>query len=156
MHSWSLVPESSARVFPSYIPSALLQDYVEACLIVTKSPKASATLARRCLQGMIRDFWGISGKRTLFEEIDALEDKIDADTWEAIDALRKLGNIGAHMEKDIDVIIEVDPDEASMLIELIETLFEDWYIRRHEREQRMSKIKAMAAEKDALRKGGGI
>jgi len=154
LDSWSLRPESAARVFPNYIPAPMLQDYVEACLVVSKSPKSSATLARRCLQGMIRDFWQIKGKKNLFEEIDALEEKIEPETWDAIDALRKIGNIGAHMEKDINLIIDVDLDEASLLIQLIETLFEDWYIRRHERGQRMSRIKALAAEKDAQRKGG--
>ena len=34
-------------------------------------------------------------------------------------AVRKVGNIGAHMEKDINVIVDVDPDEAQHLIGLI-------------------------------------
>jgi hypothetical protein len=42
---------------------------------------------------------------------------------EAIDIVRNIGNIGAHMEADINVIVDVDPDEAQTLIELIETLF---------------------------------
>lgn len=49
-------PVSSAKQFPDYIPQAIKQDYEEACAIVYLSPKASATLSRRCLQGMIRDF----------------------------------------------------------------------------------------------------
>jgi len=39
---------------------------------------------------------------------------VDPLTWEAIDAVRKLGNIGAHMEKDINVIVDVDPEEAEL------------------------------------------
>ena len=54
---------------------------------------------------------------------------------EAIDHVRTIGNIGAHMEKDIDLIIEVDPGEAQALIELIELLFEEWYVAKYEREQ---------------------
>ena len=49
---WNLKPQSQAKVFPSYIPRAILEDYEEACLIRDLSPKASATLSRRCLQGM--------------------------------------------------------------------------------------------------------
>ena len=150
---WHLVPESMAKTFPGYIPNALIEDYTEACLIVDKSPKASATLARRCLQGMIRDFWGVTGKRSLAHEIDEIQDKVDPDTWDAINALRKLGNIGAHMERDINLIVEVEADEAGLLIQLIETLFDDWYVRKHDRQQRMAKIKATAADKDAQRKG---
>jgi hypothetical protein len=47
---------------PDYIPEQIKDDYYEACSILNLSPKASATLARRCLQGMIRDFWGITKK----------------------------------------------------------------------------------------------
>ncbi len=47
-----------AKNYPSYIPSPIMDDYREACAIADLSPKASATLSRRCLQGMIRDFWG--------------------------------------------------------------------------------------------------
>ncbi len=49
VHQWSLLPESEAKPFPDYIPQQLRNDYEEACLIRTKSPKASATLSRRCL-----------------------------------------------------------------------------------------------------------
>jgi hypothetical protein len=146
-HIWQLIPESIAKPFPGYIPEPLIRDYNEACLIMTKSPKASATLSRRCLQGMIRDFWGITGKRNLYEEIDAINDKVDATTFDAIDCLRQMGNIGAHMEKDINLIVDVDPNEAKLLIELIETLFKEWYVRKHEREVNMNKIKVATTQK---------
>ncbi|WP_259698357.1 DUF4145 domain-containing protein [Pseudomonas fluorescens] len=149
---WRLCPQSTAKVFPNYIPDLIRADYEEACLIVDLSPKASATLARRCLQAMIRDFWNAAGKN-LFEEIDKIKDQVDPETWDAMDSLRKLGNIGAHMEKDISLIVEVDQDEAVLLISLIETLFSEWYIHRYERLQRMAKIKAVAAQKEAERKG---
>lgn len=86
-------------------------------------------------------------KGRLFDEIEALEDKIDPDTWAAIDAVRKIGNIGAHMEKDINEIIDVDPEEAQLLIELIETLIKDWYIARFKRQEHLAKIKAAADSK---------
>lgn len=41
---WNLKPQSLAKIFPSYIPKAILEDYEEACLICDLSPKASATL----------------------------------------------------------------------------------------------------------------
>ena len=66
----------------------------------------------------------------LIDEIEAIEDKVDPLTWKAIDAVRSVGNIGAHMEKDINVIVDVDPDEAAQLISLIEILIKDWYITR--------------------------
>jgi len=136
---WRLVPNSFAKVFPTYIPESIIQDYEEACSIIEESPKASATLSRRCLQGMIRDFWHVNGT-TLYKEIESIKDKIDALTWQSIDATRKIGNIGAHMEKDINLIIEVEPKEAFALIKLIEILIKDWYINKHERELMLKEI----------------
>jgi hypothetical protein len=143
---WHLVPDSRAKSFPSYIPAAILEDYREACQIREASPKASATLSRRCLQGIVRDFWQVKPGR-LVDEIDAIKDKIDPLTWDAIDALRQMGNIGAHMEKDINVIVDVDPGEASLLIELVETLLREWYIQREERKVRMGALVAAARSK---------
>ena len=145
---WNLIPNSKAKTFPDFIPRAILDDYKEACLIRDLSPKASATLSRRCLQGIIRDFWAAKSGR-LVEEIDQIKDKVDPLTWGAIDAVRKLGNIGAHMEKDINVIVDVDPDEAELLIGLIETLLREWYVAREERKARMASIVAAASAKKA-------
>lgn len=151
LFSWTLLPESKAKPFPDYIPEQLRNDYKEACLIKNKSPKASATLSRRCLQGMIRNFWGIT-KARLIDEIEELKSKVDATTWEAIDSVRHVGNIGAHMEKDVNLIIDVDPEEAGLLIWLIETLFEEWYIARHERETKMKALAKLADDKKASKK----
>ncbi len=150
LESWNLIPPSMAKVFPDYVPQPIRDDYEEACAIRDLSPKASATLSRRCLQGMIRDFWRIS-KARLIDEIEAIKDKVDADTWAAIDAVRKVGNIGAHMEKDINIIVDVDADEAQLLIELIELLIKDWYLARQERAERLKAIVKVRDAKDAAK-----
>jgi hypothetical protein len=151
VEEWQLRPRSMSKPFPDYIPRAILDDYKEACLIVNDSPKASATLSRRCLQGIIRDFWKISKPR-LIDEIKGLEGKIDVNTWRAIDGVRSVGNIGAHMEKDINLIVDVDPEEAKTLIGLIEFLLEDWYVARHGREEHMQKVIDLAKLKDDAKK----
>lgn len=146
---WSLVPPSNAKVFPDHVPQPIRDDYTEACLIRNLSPKASATLSRRCLQGMIRDFWEIK-KNRLVDEINELQNKVDPLVWDAIDATRSVGNIGAHMEKDINIIVEVEPGEADQLIKLIELLVKEWYVNRHEREQSLRAIvKTAEAKKQA-------
>lgn len=150
---WNLKPQSRARVFPSYIPRAILEDYEEACIIRDLSPKASATLSRRCLQGIIRDFQSITKKR-LIDEIDALKDKIDPLTWQAIDAVRCIGNIGAHMEEDINLIIDIEPQEASALIGLIEMLLKDWYIDRYEKEKQLREIVEISKTKKEIKSTG--
>jgi len=87
------------------------------------------------------------------DEIEQIKDKVDPLTWDAIEAVRKVGNIGAHMEKDIDAIIDVDTNEADLLIGLIETLFRDWYIMREERKSRLTQIKQIAEIKTLPNKG---
>lgn len=150
--SWNMKPASYAKIFPTYIPESILADYQEACVIRDLSPKASATLSRRCLQGMIRDYWQVQDKPNLFEEINAIKDKIEPSAFLAIDAVRSVGNIGAHMEKDINLILDVDPEEAQLLIKLIENLFKEWYISRHERESHFKDMIAMASAKKEQKK----
>jgi hypothetical protein len=139
MHPYVDVPIE----LPDYIPEAIRQDFNEAYAIKDLSPKASATLSRRAIQGMIRDFWGIS-KNRLIDEIEAIKDKVDPLTWEAIDSIRRIGNVGAHMEKNINEIIAIDDNESTLLLELITTLIHDWYVIRHERSERMKKVKEIA------------
>lgn len=144
-------PQSMAYKFPDYIPQAIRSDYEEACSIVNLSPKASATLSRRCLQGMIRDFFQIS-KGSLFEEINAIKDKIPTEQWAVLDGLRRIGNIGAHMEKDINLIVDIEPDEAQKLIKLIELLLQQWYIERHNQQELFADIIGIDQAKQQERK----
>lgn len=151
-------PQALTKPQPDYIPHPIREDYYEACLIRDLSPKASATLIRRCLQGMIRDFAGISKSR-LIDEIKELRATIDngsadraisLESVDAIDRVRSVGNIGAHMEKDIDLIVPVEPGEAQALIELVEVLFDEWYGAREKRKARFARIDAIADDKQKL------
>lgn len=151
MDAVNIRPRSLARKFPDYIPKAIRNDYEEACAIVNLSPKSSAALARRCLQGMIRDFFHVTGKN-LYEEIDAIKPHIPSVQWTVLDGVRQIGNIGAHMEKDINLIIDIEPDEAQKLIKLIELLLNQWYIERHEQEQLYADIIGINGSKQSQRK----
>lgn len=145
-----VIPQTVINYFPDYVPDQIRSDYEEASLIIEESPKAAATLLRRCLQGMIRDFWGIQ-KKNLYDEISELESKIPRSQWKALDGLRKIGNIGAHMEKDVNLIIDIHPDEAKKLLKLIELLIEKWYVARHEEEELYEDITGISEEKDAIK-----
>lgn len=141
-----LYPKSLAKQFPEYIPKAIREDYEEAYSILNLSPKASATLSRRCLQSMIRDFWQVKKSR-LIDEINELQSKVSPAQWKAINSLRSIGNIGAHMAKDVNTIVEIEPDEAEKLLKLIELLLEKWYITRHDEEQLLSEIVTISDDK---------
>jgi hypothetical protein len=158
---WRMLPSSSAKPQPDFIPKAIRDDYYEACAIRDLSPKASATIARRCLQGMIRDFCNIS-KDGLIDEIKELRERVDSgrapaavlpDSVDALDDVRNIGNIGAHMEADINAIVDVDPDEAQVLIELIELLFSEWYVATEIRQKRLRHLKEISADKKQKKNG---
>lgn len=157
-------PNPKGKPQPNFIPPQIIQDYQEACLISKLSPKASATLARRAVQGIIRDFAGIV-KPTLHKEITELREQIIAreappeftlDIVDVIDGIRSLGNIGAHMDKDVNIIVDVEPDEAELLISLVENLFDSLYVARHRREEGLKKLQSTVAAKSANKTGGAV
>ena len=111
---------------------------------------------------MIRDFAGIS-KATLDQEIRELRIRVDdgrapkgvtSESVDAIDHVRTIGNIGAHMEKDVNLVVEIEPGEAQALIELVEMLFDEWYVERQARMVRLANIASMSAEKKIARATG--
>lgn len=150
LQEWDLLPRSQARQYPDYVPQAIREDYEEAHLIVNDSAKASATLARRALQGLLRDFYAATG-RTLKVEIESVAAKIDPTLLEAIHTVRDVGNIGAHMEADIDHIVPVDPGEAETLLQLLELLLDETYVARHGRDQKVGRVLKLGADKKALK-----
>ena len=149
IQGWNLLPQSSAKPQPDYIPQPLRDDYYEACAVLPHSAKASATLSRRCLQGMVRDFWDIPEKYkgNLGASLNHIEEKVDPDIWDGIQTIRSVGDIGAHMEKDVNFVVDVEVDEAELLIELIEMLFSEWYVSRQKRKVRAEQAKALASKK---------
>ncbi|SOC43606.1 DUF4145 domain-containing protein [Salinicoccus kekensis] len=145
-------PLSKAKQLPEYIPAVLREDYEEAYRIVHLSPKASATLSRRCLQGMIRDFFEIS-KTSLHDEIKAIEGLISEDQNSVLHSLRKIGNVGAHLEKDVNLILDVTVEDAGKLLLVLEYFFKEWYVSKHETQELFSDIEAIDKDLQERRKG---
>ena len=102
---------TSSQVFPanlkkyvaSEVPVEIAADFQEAHLCLSISLKASTTLARRCLQSILRHhFKDMPRKLTLVKEIDWLRDKgaLAPQLIAALHSLREAGNFGAHPEND--------------------------------------------------------
>lgn len=147
--NFTFAPSTGAPLSAT-VPQSVQSDYNEAYLIRTLSPKASATLSRRALQGMIRDRWGVR-KRTLDAEIKAVEEYCDPDLYQAMMDLKSIGNIGAHPEKDADVIIDIEDGEAEELLQLLKYLDDEWYAAREKKRRRLASINEMAGRKEAAR-----
>jgi len=125
--------------YPDFVPTQIRQDYQEACAIKDLSPKASATLARWCLQGMIRDFHKII-KKPLHQKIMELEGRVDKEILDALLALKSMGNIGAHPEADVNLIVDIEAEDAEKLLELIGLLMEEWYVAREKRNSLLKRL----------------
>jgi hypothetical protein len=145
----TLWPEGNVMSLSETIPEAIRKTYREAVLVQPISGAASAAMSRRCLQGMVRDFFDIpSNKRgELGAELAYVKDKIDPQVWDDIQAVRAVGDIGAHMDKNVNIIVDVAPDEARLLIGLIEELFRVWYVERERRAEQSNKLKALLSDK---------
>lgn len=117
---------------PSEVDSKYANDYKEACLIITFSPKASAALSRRCLQNILREKAGVK-KGNLANEIQEVIDSGKLPTYlsESIDAIRNIGNFAAHPLKSTSTgeIIDVEHGEAEWLLDVIETLFDFYFVQ---------------------------
>ena len=125
-------PKQTTRNFDlTEIPEILSSDYEEACLVLSDSPKASAALSRRCLQSVLRE-QGFSHKSLAQEIQDAIDsNKLPSHITDSLDAIRNIGNFAAHPMKDTNsgAVVEVEPGEADWNLDVIESLFDFFYIQ---------------------------
>ena len=117
---------------PNGLPEPIKRAYDEARAVVGTSAMATAVLARRCIQHVIRVRLNITG-RTLFGEIlEAVKrPELTIATRDALDHVRQIGNWGAHPIKEADeseTIIEVTEEDAAYTLDVVELLFNDLYV----------------------------
>lgn len=136
---------------PAVVPPAIVQDLQEAASIADLSPRASAVLSRRVVQSVMRDFYKVGKQRDLHSEIEAARSQMSESLYDALMSVKSLGNIGAHPERDVDLIISVDGSEASLLLAVVQILIDGTYVKQADDEQKFTSIKALAEEKRAQR-----
>jgi len=119
---------SSRPPCPQEVPSDLSEDYKEACLVEPISKKAAAALARRCLQNLLHE--NNIEKANLSEEIDEAMENLPSYLSDAIDGIRNIGNFSTHPIKSTDTgkIIEVEEGETEWTINVLENLFDFYYV----------------------------
>lgn len=136
---------------PDYLPEQLKRDFEEASACASLSPRACVVLCRRCVQFMIRDFWGIQ-KRNLASEIDELDEsgRIGSETSEMLGCLRKMGNKGAHPpsgcppEDPFSTVVDIS--DANDALTITRALIDDWYVRKHDRDAALNRLRARTAK----------
>lgn len=99
-----LFPKYPVKQIPAEIPEKFARDFQEAHDTLYVSPKASASLSRRCLQSLIREQEGIVEK-SLFGEVDKLikRNRLPKYLADDLDAIRHIGNFAAHPKEKVYV-----------------------------------------------------
>ena len=147
-----VVPRSKARMGLGDVPDDMATDYEQACAVQDLSPPASAALARRCLQRVIRTHFGVK-RGSLHDEIDevARSGRVPPYLVGMLDKVRKIGNLAAHpaQDKETGLIVDVEKDEALWTLEIIEGLFRYCYVEAKETERRAKRLN------EKLGKAGG-
>ncbi len=126
-------PKAVSRTpIPKEVPAEYSSDYNEACLTLVDSPNASAALSRRCLQHILREIAKVKSGN-LADEIQQILDeaKLPSHLLESLDAIRNIGNFAAHpiKSKASGEIIEVEPGEAEWNLDVLESLFDYFFVQ---------------------------
>lgn len=150
-------PSSEFRQRPSSnVPAPAQEDYEEAVAVLPMSPKASAALARRCLEWMLRE-QGFTG-RNLAELVAKLADDASCGlakpTRETVDHIRGFGNFAAHAQRDVvsGEIVGVEAHEAETCLELLLELFDHFYDKPAEAMERKLRFERKVAATKGPRK----
>ena len=143
-------PKGSGRAaVPPEVPPEIAQDYAEACLVISDSPKAAAALGRRCLQHVLRTAAGVKPK-DLAKEIEQVLDEgnLPSHIAESIDAVRNVGNFAAHPIKGQHggEILPVEPGEAEWTLDVLELLFDFYFVQPARTQAKRAALDAKLAE----------
>ncbi|MBD8565450.1 DUF4145 domain-containing protein [Oxalobacteraceae sp. CFBP 8763] len=124
-------PKSTSRMpAPADVPTELAEDFNEAAAVLEDSPKASAALSRRCVQGILR----LNGyeQKDLAPAIEAIlkSKQLPSHLADSLDSIRNVGNFAAHPMKDSNsgAIVPVEPHEADWNLDVLEGLFDFFYV----------------------------
>lgn len=138
-----LFPKNSVRFVEPEVPDEYRNEFLEACAVLSVSPKASAALSRRLLQQVMREKYRIK-HRSLAQEIEEFIKRKDIPSFlsEAVDAIRNVGNFAAHPLKDTNTgeIVDVEPGEAEWLLEVLESLFDITFVQPARLKARKDKL----------------
>jgi hypothetical protein len=128
------------------VPAHIAQDYSQAASVLPVSAKASAALSRRCLQVVLRE----AGypQKDLAQQIDVVLNETDprkalpTGVHNTLDAVRNFGNFSAHPISDQTTlqIIDVEPHEAEYCLDILDAIFDHFYIKPAEAKRRRAAL----------------
>jgi hypothetical protein len=142
-------PKHFTRPVASEVDQRFADDYREAAATLPVSAKASAAVSRRCLQDVLREKAGVT-KATLDAEIQEVIDSGTVPSWlsENLHAVRVVGNFAAHPIKSTNTgeVVDVEPGEAEFLLDVLDDLFDFYFVLPHRAEKQRAAISAKLQE----------
>lgn len=140
------LPRSDHPKAPDDAPRAIAKAYEDACRVLPISPVAAAALARRALQMILREVLTVP-PADLFREIEAARAMLPGWIVDALHDLRRVGNFTVHPEKDAltGEMIEPEPGEAELTVDLVAALFQHLYAGRQAAAQLAAKLASRKA-----------
>jgi hypothetical protein len=131
MERFLAYPQHSSRPIPSEIVDPYRRDFIEACEVLSASPKASAALSRRCMQAVLRDK-AQTTKKDLHDQIEEViaSNAVPSYIAQDLHAVRMIGNFAAHPLKSTNTgeILDVAAGEAEWNLDVLETLFDFYFV----------------------------
>jgi hypothetical protein len=153
-HEVMVYPRGTGRPpLPAEVPPEVAEDYTEACLVLTDSPKASAALSRRCLQNLLRTAGEVKPGDLAGEIAQVLgRGNLPSLLAQSIDAVRHIGNFSAHPLKSTSTgeVLPVEPQEAEWNLEVLEALFDFYYVQPAILEAKRDSLNVKLAEAGKL------
>jgi hypothetical protein len=144
-----LYPKRRSKPLSQDVPERYRSDFNEAFACLDVSPKASAAVARRILQDVLENSFQLHG-RSLERQIESFIARGDVPALlaEQVDAVRKIGNFGAHPLKNTSTgeVLDVEPGEAEWLIGTLEALFDFAFIQPERLKRQKVKLNEKLAE----------
>lgn len=124
-------PKGAERPLPPEVTDPYRAEFGEAVRVLPDSEKASAALSRRCLQSILRDKAGVK-PGDLYNEIDQViaSGKLPPDIADGLHLVRVIGNFAAHPMKSTSTgtIVDVEPGEAEWNLDVVERLFDFYFV----------------------------
>lgn len=140
-----IYPPNAQRTLPPEVVEPHRSDFSEAVAVLPLSANASAAISRRCLQNILREKAGV----TIGDLSREIEQVLKAGTLpqalaENLDAVRHIGNLAAHPVKDQHTgeVVSVEPGEAEWNIEVLEGLFDFYFVQPEKNRARKAALNA--------------
>jgi len=145
---WRIWPRSATRPVPPEVPEPYAGNFREACVVLPGSTNASAAISRRCLQSLLLNEGGAK-KGRLENQIEEVVDskQLRPQLAENLHYVRKVGNLAAHETKNQQTgeVVDATQEEAEWLLEVLEGLFDHYFVEPRREQARREKFDARIA-----------